>query len=500
MSSKDERLQDKSEADSDDYLPRSLYVPEKDPRRHLREIVDSVLSDRFMMFLSVLLVFIILIPFIITPSPSVVTFLETCDWVIVVLFVIEYVSKLFLAQNRWKHFKSPWHLVDLVIVVLPFIQLFTLGISVTGSPSLLLRLLRLPRAIAVGGRAVVGRRSSSIALQVEQVKGPDTIISQLDSDLNASEGSLTWDELKAHILDSNRQEWLDIHNVSEEGFSTLSEIMGVSRPHFKSRLVDEIYPHIDYVQHVSFIFLQSGEIKYPEHAGHYLTISRSGIIVICNGTKIITVSRHGLDLFQSVLTSVNRAGTDGAFVVKVLYGIMEHMLEEYRAILSEIELEVIKIGGTPRSKLPRDFLERIYQLDREALRLVSNLVHFKEMLSILISKKVPLKGFDQRSEEAFHVLQDDASYLNEIADDLMGNLRSIIDLYINKTSFETNRILKILAVITSISVIPSAVGGLMGMNMLDAPFGAYLWQIILLTGIVMSLVTYIFVKLGWLKT
>ena len=78
------------------------------------------------------------------------------------------------------------------------------------------------------------------------------------------------------------------------------------------------------------------------------------------------------------------------------------------------------------------------------------------------------------------MLQDEVSYLNEIADDLVGNLRSTIDLYINQTGFETNRILKILAVITSMAVIPSAVGGLLGMNLLDVPYrqtsGRWFWR------------------------
>lgn len=490
-----------SQSTQNEVLPRSLYVPEKDPRANLREMIDSVFSDKFMIFLSLVLIPLIVLPFVFNLNAAELSFLDICDWVIVILFVTEYLTKLYLAKDRWSHFKSPWHLLDLVIVVLPFVEFLPfLGLAMTGSPSLLLRLLRLPRAFAVGGRAVVGRRhGNSIASNGSEVS-PPTTIRQVDSDLQRTHENLSWNQLKAHIADSNRQEWLDIHYVSDEGFATLSSIIGVAEPHFKSQLMDEIYPHIDYVQQSSFIFLQSGEIKYPEHADNYLTISRSGIIVICNGTKIITVSRHSVDLFDGVLASVRRTRKPGTFVVPVLYGILEHMLEDYKAILSEIELEVLKIGGTPRSKLPKDFLERIYALDKEVSRLVSNLVHFKDLISIIISRRVPLAGFDQASEEAFHVLQEGAAYLNEISHDLIDNLRSIIDLYINQTSFETNKILKILAVITAISVIPSAIGGILGTNLLDTPYGVMLWQLSLIIGISMAFVAYTFVKLGWLKT
>jgi magnesium transporter len=352
----------------------------------------------------------------------------------------------------------------------------------------------------VGGRAVAGRRNNNSIAMTGPAKQAEATIRQATSDLGTI-SQLSWDGLKEHIEDRNCQEWLDISNVSDQDFARLSGILGIAEPHFKGTLVDEIYPHIDYVQKASFIFVQSGRIKYPaETADTYLTIARSGIIVICSGTKIITVSRHNVDLFDKVLETVQQAKKGDGFVVPVLYGILDHLLNDYRTILSEFELEVLKISNTPRSKLPKDFLERIYQFDKEVARLVSNLVHFKDMLSIITSKKVPLQGFDKESEEAFQVLQDGASYLNELAHDLIDNLRSIIDLYINQTSFEANKILKILAVVTSISVIPTAVSGLLGTNLLDVPFGAYLWQISFTLTITMAFVAYAFTRLGWLKS
>ena len=152
-------------------LPRSLYAPQKDPRENLREKVNTIFSDKFMIFLSLVIVPMILLPFIFQLNTSILSFLEICDWIIVLLFVAEYTLKLYLASDRWKHFKSPWHIVDLVIVVLPFIQYVPLlGLATTGSPSLLLRLLRLPRALAVGGRAVAGRRNNdNIEFNIEKI-------------------------------------------------------------------------------------------------------------------------------------------------------------------------------------------------------------------------------------------------------------------------------------------------------------------------------------------
>lgn len=53
MSKKPDNSLDKNGADA--ILPRSLYVPQKDPRANLREMVDAIFSDKFMIFLSIIL-------------------------------------------------------------------------------------------------------------------------------------------------------------------------------------------------------------------------------------------------------------------------------------------------------------------------------------------------------------------------------------------------------------------------------------------------------------
>jgi len=482
-----------------DILPRSLFVPNSDPRRDIREVVNAVFSDKFMIFLSLLMIPLILLPFLFELDPAVLSFIDICDAIIVTLFVVEYVAKLYAAENRWRHFKSAWHIVDLVIIILPFVQYAAMFEFISGSPSLLLRLLRIPRAVAVGGRAVAGRRGGSTVSSILSSDVLPVVIRRVGSDLQVR-SNLSWDDLKNSLADKNREEWLDLGNVSGDGFARLSGILGIPEPHFKSSLVDHIYPHIDYIQKTSFIFLQSGKVQYPEYADSYLTVARSGIIVVCSGKKILTISRHNTDLFTPVLASMQQSRQGAGFVVPVLYSLLDYTLNGYRSVLSEIELEVLKISGTPRSKLPKDFLERVYQLEKEVSRLVSSLVHFKNILGIVISKRVPLEGFDGDAEEAFQVLHDSAEYLDQMAHDLIDNLRSIIELYINQTSFEANRILKILSVITAISVVPTAVSGLLGANLLDAPYGATLWQLSFVIGVCVMFVAYMFAKLGWLKT
>jgi Mg2+ and Co2+ transporter CorA len=498
MPEADSRQRKIDDPDSD-MLPRSIFVPREDPRKELRETIDSILSDKFMAFLSILLLPIILLPFFINFSSSALSFFDICDVTVIVFFVVEYFSKLYLAGSRWEYFKSPWHLVDLAVVLLSFISYIPFfGLGGRGSAALLLRLLRLPRALAVGGRTAGSRMKSAATVQETVEKPPETIVRQVDADLVTEHDDLSWEDVERHLGTKDR-EWIDIHNITETGILKLSGMLRVPPHHFKARQVDEIYPRIDYVQQMSFIFLQSGEIQYPQRSEHYLTIARRGEIIVCRGPKIISASPHGIDMFKKALVDAQGHTGEHSFAVSVLYGILDSTLREYRSLFSEIEVEVTRIGSTSRPKLPKDFLQRMYELNKEVTRLVSNLVHFKELLGVALSKRLPLEGFDETAENDFRSLQDETSYLNEVADDIVDHVRTIIDLYINQSSFETNRILKILAVITSLAVIPAALTGLLGTNLLGQPYEAELWQLVLVTLMAMAFVGYCFYKLGWLK-
>jgi hypothetical protein len=49
-------------------------------------------------------------------------------------------------------------------------------------------------------------------------------------------------------------------------------------------------------------------------------------------------------------------------------------------------------------------------------------------------------------------------------------------------------------------VIPTAISGILGANLLDVPYGASLWQLSFIITVSVAFVAYTFVKLGWLKT
>ncbi|HXY47070.1 MAG TPA: CorA family divalent cation transporter [Thermoplasmata archaeon] len=482
----------------DTSLPRSIFVPDRDPRRPAREAVNAILSDAFMAFISLLLIPIILVPFFVNLPSTILLIFDWGDVTIILFFVAEYSSKIYLAADRWEYFRSPWHLLDLSVILLSFVSYVPIfGLAGKGSVLLLVRLLRLPRVFAVAGRTAGSRLGPEEAKEEVLAPEPEAVIREVDPGRLSDVHVLSWEELEKH-LGTDDEEWIHISNFSDEALLRLSAILEVPGHHFRLDQVDDLWPHIGRVERTVLLFLQSGEIQYPQQTREFYTIARRGAIVVVQGPKVISVSPHGLDPFPEVTSWLrSSAATGKTFSLRVIEGLLTTTLREYRGLFSEIELEVGAITRTPRSRLPKDFLARMYELQKTITRFSSNLVHFRELVNRLTSGRVPLEGIDEPAKSRFEALADETSFLSEIARDASENVGTVIDVYINQSSFETNRILKILAVITAVAIIPATIGGLLGIS---GPYIFELWQIVLIVVLSMIFVTYCFLKLGWLRT
>jgi Mg2+ and Co2+ transporter CorA len=94
---------------------------------------------------------------------------------------------------------------------------------------------------------------------------------------------------------------------------------------------------------------------------------------------------------------------------------MKYIVERDNLLISMLEQELIKIENTPITERPADFLERTFFLRKEVNQLVTALLHLKEIILVIISKRVPLAGFNERHEKIFDIILDEASYLHETA-------------------------------------------------------------------------------------
>jgi len=477
---------------------RSYNYPENDPKKELRDRVNLILPDGLMILLAVIMVPIVVIPLLIDLPRSIATFFTFADYTILGIFILRFILKASLAQDFRKYILNPWHILDLIIVILPlfdFLKLFASGI---GRYSPLLRLLRISRAIAVGSRAIDMKIQQKPTVAKETFTQPEMGIEIMDGNLDNLQTHASCSDVVKY-LNNTSNTWVDFSSVSEANLDELSQILGIPRLMLESELVEESYPRIDYFEHYSMMFARLADFEILDKGTRRLSVHRAGLLIICSGNNIITISKGKSDLFSLLLKEVKKHHSkEEPLVVSILYTILKYALEKDSQIITALEQEIIRLENLPLTKRPADFLETTFNLKKEVNQLVPALLHMKEIATLITSKRVPLEGFSERHGRLFDILADEATYLQETAANARDNLLSLIDLYINTTSFELNKVMRIVAVITCLGVVPT-LAGLFGSNLIGNPWDIELWQLFAGLAVTMIAMAWVFYRLGWLK-
>jgi Mg2+ and Co2+ transporter CorA len=485
--------------DNTENLPDARSDDTLDPKKGPREIVDLLLPDTLMIALAVVMIPIVLVPFFVTIPAALNGPLKFLDYSILAIFIIEYLAKTILAPDILKHILDPWHLLDLLIVIVPLAALLPAVSLGYGQSSLILRLLRILRVLAIGGRAADRRMHLTVLTPAKLVSEPKPMeIQVMDGKLGNIHGDVSINKLGEYV-GSPSQTWVDISLVSEADFDTLGKILNIPRILLESELTDESYPRMDYFEHYSLIFARIADVHVFRQGTIHLLIERKGILVVCQGQNIITLSKTKTKIFSQIIEKAKGAlSPEEPMVVTILYAILKHILDKDKQIIAALEQELMLLESIPLSKRPSNFLEITFYLRKEVNQLVPSLLHLKEIISVIVSRRVPLEGFKERHEKIFDILLDEAMYLYETASSARDNLQSLVDLYINTNSHQTNKVMRIIAVITSLGIIPAALG-LLGSNILGNPWDIQLWQVFGLLGIFMVIMGWVFYRLGWLK-
>ncbi len=94
---------------------------------------------------------------------------------------------------------------------------------------------------------------------------------------------------------------------------------------------------------------------------------------------------------------------------------------------------------------------------------------------------------------------EEADYLYETVDNAREAVLSLIDLHINVAAHETNRFMRLVAIMSTLGLIPAITGGLLGMNLADSPWSVTLGQVAFATLVLILGVLYAFLAKGWLR-
>lgn len=480
--------------DSGEGMEQGADETREGTKARAREIVDLVLPDGLMIFLGLVMAPIVIIPLLVPSLPGpVAEFFTMVDTTIIVIFVLEYVLKLGLAEDPVSHFLDRWHLLDLAIIMLPLLEVLPVAGSTLARSSPTLRLLRVVRVAAAGGRSVERRIEPAVsaagpappAISTMRIRGV------VEGD---GEGEFTPAGMEERLGDPSTAAWFDISGVSRPDLPVLSDILDLPAAYFESRLMRPSHPGITFAGTTRLIFVQEPERTSQSRRGVRVpVVTNTGLVIVHREKSIVTVSK-----------AAARAGPGGNATVgapldaRVLYGTLDGINEKYARILTEMEAELIRLESTPSNEMPENFLETVFQFKRVSSILAASLFHQKAVAAN-IARSIPGEGSWAGEKSVFDALADETAYLHETSGNLREGLLSLIDVHINTVSYEMNRAMRVIAVLSALVLIPTLIGQTLGMNILGTPFALSLWEVTAWTVISMLVVGWIFYRLGWLR-
>lgn len=465
-----------------------------DLRRDVRGPVDYVFNEDLMTLLAFLIIPTVILPYLFTFSDVTLAIFEVLNYLIIAAFIAEYVLKLFVAEDRRAFVESPWHVLDLIIIALALSEFLPFVATTAGRASPLLRLLRGLRAATAAGRTV------KIKPKAPEPKPVAPEVSRIKVNVLGSDGEVARfaSGEEASLQVGGGAQWVDLQNVSEVDLDGISRRLGIPRFVLESRIIQESFPRIDYFPRFTTIFLWDARLVRDGPGIRDLKVSRHSMLIVCGGTHIITISTGESRLFDDIVAE-GLPADDSAVPVKVLSAIMRKKLRDGEDIVRAIERKTVRLEEFPIGQAPRTFLEDTFILKREIRVVQNNLWHLRQVMDSLRSKKVALAAITDEDMQLFDVLFEDADFLYETAQNINDSLGSLRDLHMNTTTYEMTRVMRFIAVLTCLALIPSIAGGLLGTNLVDVPFPITLPEVGLIVGGLMFIALYSFYKMGWLR-
>ncbi|MEM3341478.1 MAG: CorA family divalent cation transporter [Thermoplasmata archaeon] len=491
-----------AEASADTFIAKKEITEEsrwKTQRKQLQAKVELILSDSFMIFLAILMIPLVLIQMFDIFPQSLVTVAKVIDNSILVIFIVEYILKLILAEKKLDYFINPWHILDLFIILLPIGEILGFFKFTFFRNTPILRSLRVLRIIAVGSKGLVrqavgGKKKGGTEPQFSRMK-----IIGLDESLSNIKRNMTVQEAENFLL-SEPVTWLDISGVSRIDIPTLEKLLNVPAEILSSRLFELAYPRPGGQTSYIFIHARLPTLNTCGNGFQQIIIEQKDICIFLSGRNIVTITSDEMSAFDEIIGEASENSKKGyPLLVAILKAIFEILNRRYSEVIAHIESEVLRMESLLPENPPAGFLENSFYLKKEMNFLVTNLAHLKDTLENLLSGKIPLQGFEEKHKVMFEEAEESASSLLESATTAKENLISLIELFINTTSYDMNKVMRWLAVITCITFIPSIALAFFQVGFEGTPSGVLAWQFIVLSSIVMFFVGYIFAKLGWMR-
>ncbi len=450
-----------------------------------------VLGDAFLGFLAIVAAGFTAVPLLFRISDQTNSLLEGGQWAIIFLFAVEYGFGFASADSKRRFVLNPWRIVDAATILIPLVSLVP-GASDLLRSSPVLRLTRLARLLSLGMRAsgVMVRETKAAAaapkqapVQVRMLPGLGAAVPRLTS----------WDEF-VRWAKQPQAGWYSVANVGEHNLAELELATGIPADYISSHLFGTSYPHLEKTERFISLF-----VWVPETSAGAQTTERNGVLLFANEKGVLTFSRRPAHLLERITQREEGELAGLPFPTRMTCQFLKLILDTNENLVGHFEQKLRALEDLPVRESRPQFFEETFRLKKELSAAQSDLWRLRGVLKDLAESRVKFPGNGAAPVEFLGELSEKADYLYETVNNTREGVLSLIELHLNVVSFEMNRVMRVLAVVSVLGLIPAVVGGLFGMNLADNPWPFTLPQVTFAVGMTMITCLYLFVVKGWLR-
>jgi Mg2+ and Co2+ transporter CorA len=444
--------------------------------------VAKVLNEAVMGFLALGALSLGLVPLLFPVSPAAATALDAAEWAVVGLFALEYGAHLAVSPDRRRFVADPWRLLDAAIILAAVASLLPF-VSDAARNMLALRILRLFRALLFGFRAGRGLQGSAVAPVRPPPAGPPRVgvLGEGESTPRPAgwERPLSWSS-------GPSREWVHVSNLAPERLRELAAAVGMPPVVVEAGLHESSYPRLDAGPRWTALTLS---VPSPEDSHR-----RDPVMLLVAEDDILSMALHPLELQKPPA-----GGQPLPWGPRCALDIVRRVLARNEDLAGRLERDARALEEIPAGESPGSFFEGTFRLKRALSMARGDLWRLRSLLEMLSDGRRTLPGLDAGGREAAGRLAEEADFLYETVDNLRESVLSLIDLHINVAAHDTNRFMRLVAIVSTLGLIPAITGGLLGMNLLDSPWPVTLGQVAFATLVMILAVLYTFLAKGWLR-
>jgi Mg2+ and Co2+ transporter CorA len=407
--------------------------------------------------------------------------LDVVGWAIIALFAAEYLVHLALARDRKRFVLNPWRILDAFIILAPIASLLPVAPEfLRSSPAL--RVLRLARVVVFGARARRGLASSPESETGEAAPLGPLRVTVLSPDSSQAQ-ERSWTEL-LQWLGAPSSAWMHAANLDRQRIKEIAARLELPDVMIDAALREASYPRLESSARWCALSLSLPALEQAP---------RSPLLLLVAERQLLSLSVHPAPL------QTPPGFEDLPWGARCALHVVRTVLQRNETLASSIEQELRALEILDPDEHPESFFQTIFRLKRTMALAKGDLWRLRSLLAMLADGRRELPGLGRDQRDCLRALSEQADYLHETMEKAHEQLLTLLDLHLNIASYDVNRFMRLLAVVSSLALIPTIVGGLLGMNVAGNPWPVTLGQIAFGTFILMLCVLYAFMAKGWLR-